>query len=236
MRTQLLYKPFAKIRGHAKSLARRVSARVTLNSETGEERAKLAGVVEQSTDRDDARLISAVARRDAAAFRTLAERYAPMLQRLAYRLLGHGSEAEDVVQESLLRLWDHAASWRPVGGGVPGWLRRIATNLCLDRIRRRARLSDLPVPERADPTPGADEVLDSRHLADIAWAALQTLPDRQRAAVVLTYYEQLSNAAAADILNLKVKAFESLLVRARAALRVYVRSAGVSAADLEEQV
>lgn len=184
-------------------------------------------------EQDDARLIAAVARRDASAFRTLAERHAPTLHRLAWRLLADRSEAEDVVQESLVRLWDHAAGWKPVGGGVPAWLRRIATNLCLDRLRRRARLSDEAVPEVVDDSAGADVRIDAARLGDVARDALASLPDRQRAAIVLTYYEQLSNAAAAELMALNVKAFESLLVRARTALRAAVSAAGVSAQDLE---
>ncbi|WP_419826197.1 sigma-70 family RNA polymerase sigma factor [Sphingomonas sp.] len=181
---------------------------------------------------DDARLIAAVAKGDACAFRTLAERHGRALHRIAYRMLGDASEAEDVAQESLLRLWDNAAAWRPVGGGVAGWLRRIVTNLCIDRIRKTARLTDVPVPDRADETPLADTALDARRLAEVASAAVLALPDRQRAAIVLTYYEQASNAEAADALGLKVKAFESLLVRARTALREHVGAAGISGADL----
>ena len=130
-------------------------------------------------------------------------------------------------------MWDHAAAWKPVGGGVPAWLRRIATNLCLDRLRRRARLSDEAPPDIVDDRAGADAVIDANRLGDVARRALAALPDRQRAAVVLTYYEELSNAAAADLMDMKIKAFESLLVRARTALRAAVGAAGVSAADLE---
>ena len=174
---------------------------------------------ESRQDGDEAELVAAVARRDAAAFRVLVERHAGGVHALAYRMLGDRHEAEDIVQEALLRLWDGAARWQQRGGGVPGWLRRVATNLCIDRVRKTGRLSDAPAPERADPTPAADTLIDTSRSADRARAALQALPDRQRAAIVLTYYEEISNAAAADILGLKIKAFESLLVRARAALR-----------------
>jgi RNA polymerase sigma factor (sigma-70 family) len=193
---------------------------------------KLASVQEVMEEPGDAWLVSAVARRDASAFRMLVDCHAPALHRIAYRMLGDRSEAEDVAQECLVKLWDHAASWTAQGGGLPAWLRRVATNQCLDRLRRRARMSDAEPPERADDAPPADVLLDSRRLADVARRALQALPDRQRAAVVLTYYEQLNNAAAADALDMKLKAFESLLVRARAALRDHVHAAGISATDL----
>lgn len=191
-----------------------------------------AQAVDAGSEPDEARLVAAVARGDAAAFRALAERHGQPLYRLAYRMLGDASEAEDVAQESLLRLWDNAAAWKSVGGGVPAWLRRIATNLCLDRIRRRARLSDAPPPEPADDAPTADAALHAERLAECARAAVLALPDRQRAAIVLTYYEQASNVEAASALGLKLKAFESLLVRARTALREHLRAAGVTAADV----
>ena len=189
---------------------------------------------ETVSEPDDVALVKAIARGDASAFRLLIERHASPLHRLAYRMLGDASEAEDVTQETLLRLWDHAPAWTPQGGGLPAWLRRITSNLCLDRLRRRARLSDAPPPDRIDETPSADARFDSHRLSDVAQSALQALSDRQRAAVVLTYYEQLSNMAAADVLGIKVKAFESLLVRARSALKARVAAAGISAADLVE--
>ena len=95
----------------------------------------------------------------------------------------------------------------------------MATNLCLDRLRRRKFASDEAVPERADDTPGADEQMDEERLRARTVAAVQALPDRQRAAIILTYYEEYSNMAAAEALDMNIKAFESLLLRARTALR-----------------
>jgi RNA polymerase sigma-70 factor (ECF subfamily) len=190
----------------------------------------------QTLEPDDGLLVAAVARRDASAFRTLIDRHAAPVHRLAYRMLGDASEAEDVTQETLLRLWDHAGSWTPQGGGLPAWLRRIASNLCLDRLRRRSRLSDAPPPDRIDDAAGADARFDGQRLSDVAHAALQALSDRQRVAVVLTYYEQMSNQGAAAALGLYLKAFESLLVRARASLRTHIAAAGITAADLGEGV
>ncbi|MBV9527343.1 MAG: RNA polymerase sigma factor [Sphingomonas sp.] len=185
-----------------------------------------------SSPTDDAWLVAAIARGDATAFRQLVDRRAPMLHRLAYHMLGDRSEAEDVTQECFLRLWDHAAGWRPQGGGLPGWLRRVATNLCLDRLRRSRRMSSDAVPERSDDRPGADAVLDADRLARLAQRAVLALPDRQRAAIVLTYYEELGNIAAAEALQMNIKAFESLLFRARAALRERLRTAGVRPQDV----
>lgn len=156
---------------------------------------------------------------DAQAFAVLVEAHARRPHRIAWRMLGDAAEAEDVAQEACLRLWKEAPRWTGQGGGVPAWLARVATNLCLDRLRRRARLSDEDVPERADPAPLAEETLAEDQERARVRAALAELPERQRAAVVLTYYEELSNLDAAAAMDMNIKAFESLLLRARRALR-----------------
>jgi len=166
----------------------------------------------------DGALMARVASGDAAAFRGIVERHMAMVHSLAWRMLGDRAEAEDVVQETFTRTWVNARSWTPAGGGLGGWLRRIATNLCLDRLRRRRFVSGEAVPERADETPGADAGIDDARRGAAVAAAIGALPDRQRAAIVLTYYEGVANAEAAAILGVGVKAVESLLVRARQAL------------------
>ena len=176
---------------------------------------------------DDAVLMRRVAAGDGRALELIAERYTPMLYGVAWRMLGDAAEAEDVVQETITRAWVKAAGWTPVGGGLGGWLRRIATNLCLDRKRHGAFVSDEAVPERADDAPSADAMIDEDRKQAAVAVAMQQLPDRQRAAIVLTYYEGLSNAEAASTLGLGVKALESLLVRARQGLSRSLAAAGM---------
>ena len=181
----------------------------------------------------DGLLMADVARGDAAAFRVIVEHHSPAIYRLAYRLMGQASEAEDVVQEVFVRVWTHAARWR-VGqnGGLAGWLRRLATNLCLDRLRRRRFISDAEAPERIDDAPGAEAILEQKRITKLASDAVMRLAPRQRAAIILTHYEELSNNAAAEALEMNIKAFESLLVRARSSLRRFVDEAGLSLSDL----
>ena len=167
----------------------------------------------------DSRLMLAVGGGDTSAFRLLVERHHGLVFRIAWRMLNDASEAEDVAQECFTRLWTQAPGWSPQGGGLGGWLRRVATNACLDRIRKHRRLSDEPVPDMTDDAPLPDAQVDSARQRDAVAAAVQALPDRQRAAIVLTYYEDMSNAEAAATLDMHLKAFESLLLRARAALR-----------------
>jgi len=163
-------------------------------------------------------LMAHVAAGDALAFERLVTRHTPMVHRVAWRMLGDAVEAEDVVQEAFVKLWVNARGWTPAGGGLGGWLRRVATNACLDRLRRPRFVSDEGLPERADEAPLADLAIDGARRQAAVAASIRALPDRQRAAIVLTYYEGVSNAEAASILGVGVKALESLLVRARQAL------------------
>ena len=174
---------------------------------------------EQTADGGDDALMARVAARDPAAFRVLIDCYAARPHRIAWRMLGGAQEAEDVAQESLMRLWEHGGRWRTGGPGVAAWLSRVATNLCLDRLRRARFASDEAVPDRADSAPLADDIIEAEQRRARTVAAIAALPDRQRAAIVLTYYEDMANGAAAEALDMNIKAFESLLLRARTALK-----------------
>jgi RNA polymerase sigma-70 factor (ECF subfamily) len=167
-----------------------------------------------------------VAAGDAAAFRALVGRHSAMVHALAWRMLG-AADAEDVVQESFTRLWVNAKGWAPAGGGLGGWLRRVATNLCLDRLRKPRTVSDELLADHVDEAPLADIGLDAAQRQAAVADAVRALPERQRAAIVLTYYEGVPNAEAAAILGLGVKAVESLLVRARQALTRSLASQGL---------
>jgi RNA polymerase sigma factor (sigma-70 family) len=184
---------------------------------------------------DDAAWAARLAARDPAALREMIARHAPALNRVAYRMTGDRHEAEDIVQEALLRLWDHAgaiAAKHPVGSQAAarlrlgGWLQRTATNLAIDRLRRTRRLTGGEVPEEEDGAPLADAVIEAGERDGIARAAVLALPERQRAAIVLTYYEELPNAEAAEAMDMNIKAFESLLHRARTALRQALTAQG----------
>lgn len=181
-----------------------------------------------TAEEDDDALVARVAQRDGAAFRALAEAHGAVPHRIAWRMTGDAAEAEDIAQECLLRLWDQAPRWRPGGSGVAAWLTRVAVNLSLDRLRRRKFASDAEPPERADEAPLADALLGRDEMVAATQAAIAALPDRQRAAIVLTYYEDLSNQQAASVLDMNIKAFESLLLRTRRALGEALRARGIT--------
>lgn len=182
--------------------------------------------VKPAIENDD-ELVARIAARDHAAMRLATDRHAQLVWRVAYRMLGDATEAEDVAQESLLKLWNHADRWQAGGAGIAPWLKKVTVNQCLDRLRRKRFASDEDVPERADDTPLADRQMEAVETGQAVKDCIESLPDRQRAAVILTYYEEQPNQGAAESLEMQLKAFESLLLRARASLKGCVERKGV---------
>lgn len=177
----------------------------------------------------DDEVMARIGARDHAAMRLAADRHAQSVWRIAYRMLGDQTEAEDIAQEALLRLWNHADRWQAGGPGIGAWLSKVATNQCLDRLRRKRFKSDEEVPERADEGPLADAQMQADEMQTAVKQCIEALPERQRAAVILTYYEETPNQPSAEILEMQLKAFESLLFRARSSLRDCVERKGISA-------
>jgi RNA polymerase sigma-70 factor (ECF subfamily) len=163
-----------------------------------------------------------IAEGDERAFRQLVRRHLSSTVRLAQRILG-GAAAEDVAQEAFIRVWKHAGNFEdPVARGAKfsTWLYRIVINLCIDEKRKgrfAGALDDIPEP--VDHTPNAEQGLQRREQSNRVRAALDALPERQRTAFVLCFYEERSNKEAADMMGVGLKALESLLVRARKTLR-----------------
>lgn len=163
-------------------------------------------------------LMARVAKGDQPAFQALVRRHAGRVLGLARRILGNDALAEDIVQDALLRVWINAPRWRPEAA-FRTWLYRVVVNLCLN-AKRRAR--DLPLDAAdhvADAAPAADAELETRERDQHLAAAIDELPARQRAAIVLTYQEGLGNAEVAAVLDTSVSSVETLLVRARRTLR-----------------
>jgi RNA polymerase sigma factor (sigma-70 family) len=168
-------------------------------------------------DSDDT-LLARVGRREPAAFREMAERKLPRILSLATRMLGDRIEAEDIAQETFLRIWKHAASWKPGQARFDTWLHRVVLNLCYDRLRSREDPT-ADIPDEADPSPGPDAAMEAAARSDRVALALAALPARQREALVLQYYQELSNGEAAALMGISVDALESLLARARKGMR-----------------
>lgn len=153
---------------------------------------------------------------DAGAYRMLSERHLHAILRYATRLLHDATEGEDVTQETFLKLWTSADTWKP-DAKLSTWLHRIAHNLSIDRLRRRRGGTDES--ELIDDTQRPSDLMARKQTAQNVEHALAQLPERQRAAIVLVHYQGMGNLEAAEVLGVGVEAVESLLSRARRSLR-----------------
>lgn len=176
------------------------------------------------TDGSDDDLMLLAGRGDRNAFARLVDGHFVRAMAVAGRVMGNRSDAEEIVQEAFLRAWRKSPDWaaqadRPGGARFSTWLYRVVVNLCIDRKRRPATapLDDAATVADTGPT-GFDHTARNQTAEHVA-RAVARLPARQRAALVLCYYEHMSNLEAAAILGVSVGALESLLVRARKRLR-----------------
>ena len=169
-------------------------------------------------DDSDEALMARIARGDERAFRALSRRHLPAMLGLARRILGNAADAEDVAQEAMLRVWTFAPRWQPLAlfrtwldarGGQSRSRPQTARTLGRAGGRRRNR------------RPGAWRGRKSRarRARKAGRGAIAELPARQRAAIVLTYGDGMSNAQVAEILDTSVSAVETLLVRGKQNLR-----------------
>lgn len=164
---------------------------------------------------------------DQQAFALLVERHLPRAYAIAHRVVGQRADAEDVAQEVFTRVWTHASAWQSRRGSFSAWLGRIVVNASLDHARRQANRrqvgdADAVLAELADPAADIATAHSHDRQAAAIDQAVQRLPEQQRMAVVLCYFEEHSNPQAAALMGLHVKALEGLLVRARKQLRSWL--------------
>ena len=175
----------------------------------------------QEQDNDESLMVR-VSRGDHQAFATLVERHSDMFYAAAYRMCGQVQESEDVVQDAFLKLWQKPDSFDPKKGTkFSTWMYRVVTNLAIDHLRKKKGKYDSAdaLEYLVDEAPAADVRISMDEEQLVLETAIQKLPERQKAALNLCFYEGLSNKEAADILDIGVKALESLLMRAKAGLR-----------------
>ena len=166
-----------------------------------------------------------VPERDAVAeipsWQEVAERYGGFLYTLAYRLTANRHDAEDLVQETLLRVRRGLRTYRP--GSFEGWLARITTNAFIDQTRRRRRRPEVALPDDMDrrlPTaPGADEAWAGARLGADVQAALMALPVEYRVPLVLCDIAGRSYQEIAETLDVPIGTVRSRIHRGRSFLR-----------------
>lgn len=160
-----------------------------------------------------------------AAFDVLCRRHLQRSVRLAYRVQPCWRDAEEIAQDAFLQVWERADTWRAdAGARFSTWLYRVVVNRAVDYRRRHKSFS--PLEDAGDPPSpdlGAEAAVEERQLAARIDGVIADLPERQRAALALCYYDELTCAEAAEVMEVSVSAMESLLVRARRTARGKLR-------------
>ncbi|MCX5479138.1 sigma-70 family RNA polymerase sigma factor [Kaistia geumhonensis] len=170
--------------------------------------------------RADDRLMRAVAAGDDEAFGRVITAESPRLTRFVAAVLCDLGEAEEVVQEALVRLWRNADAWEP-RARIGTWLHQVAYRLSIDRLRRRRPHVDIDDLDDVleDDAPSPERQLSRIEDVRLVHEALDRMPDRQRAVIVLAHFQELGQAEASAVMGMSEHAYESLLARARRRLR-----------------
>jgi RNA polymerase sigma-70 factor, ECF subfamily len=166
----------------------------------------------------DADLLVLSSKGNRAAFTELVDRLYPLVFRVVWRLTKGHADTEDIAQEAFVKLWKNAAELRDPSA-MKAWLLRVASNLALDRYRGAPMQQVDEAFEIADNRPQADQAAMSNWAQRRIDTAIHNLPERQRLALTLVHFEHLSSTAAAATMEISIEALESLLSRARRALK-----------------
>lgn len=169
----------------------------------------------------DNELVSAIASGDKDAFQVLFRRFLPDISRYSYSILLDSAAAEDVAQETFVKLWNGASHWKP-DAKIKTWLLTVARNACIDSIRKRnndSKKCQKLVIENTGSLQSdegtLDRDLDREKFKHVIKNTVFSLPERQREAISLVYYSDTQNCEAAQIMGMSPAAFDSLLARAR---------------------
>lgn len=195
------------------------------------------GPMAMHDEETDERLMERIQTADSKAFARIVERHSGLFYGAAYRACHNEHLAEDIVQEAFLKLWRKPQSFDAAKGvKFTTWFYRVVTNLAIDKMRQSKPQKDPAVLDyMADPAPGADEFMAERQKQMALEAAIAALPERQKAALNLCFYEGLSNKEAAEILGVGIKALESLLMRAKASLKLTLMPDSQSSEDIKKR-
>lgn len=183
----------------------------------------------QPQEPDDDVLMTRTAQGEEAAFRLLVRRWEGDVLAFLIHMLGSREEAEDLLQDTFVKVFRQAGRYRPEGR-FRSWLLRIAGNLARSRLRRRKILRWLPFDPAEhdlagqDPLPDAE--VESRESAAVLREALDALPQRQREALVLHRFQGLKYRETAEVMGTTVPGVESLIQRALATLRARLDEGG----------
>lgn len=169
----------------------------------------------------DLELMQRISTGDPSALEQLLRRYWHPLVRYGASLLRSVDAAEDIVQETFVRVWERRSDWRP-GGSVPAFLYQITRNLALnERRRRRVRVRWLERVRGEDraPSPPPTELLEVEERRELVQQAIQALPERRREVFILAWFHRLSYHQIAEILGVSRNTVSNHMTAANADLR-----------------
>jgi RNA polymerase sigma-70 factor (ECF subfamily) len=174
----------------------------------------------------DAALIERIRGGDRTAFVGFYDRYSPLLFSVAARVLGDRKEAEDVLQEVMLVIWNRSGDYDPALGTLSSWGVALTRNKALDRLRartRRLRLIEEAAILAEDPDgtsqPSANEILHGRERAEMLREAMKSLPSEQRLAIELAFFTGLSQSDIATRLQQPLGTIKARIRRGMLRLR-----------------
>jgi RNA polymerase sigma-70 factor (ECF subfamily) len=174
----------------------------------------------------DEALLARVAGGDEVAFASLLDRHLDPIHGYLLRMTRSVADAEDLSQETFLRVWQKATSFQPGRVKVSTWIHTIAHHLCIDAFRRQRETLRKTTDEPEDTSSDPERLLAASQQQYRLLTAIGRLPDSQRSALLLCQMQGFSNAEAAHIAGIKVRALESLLARARRTLRTALMKNG----------
>ena len=178
-----------------------------------------------SADSDET-LMAQIAGGDEQAFERLLSRNLDGIHHYLGRLTGHWAECDDLAQETFIKVWLKARTFRPGRVRVTTWLHRIAHNVAVDFLRKAGRAARVEASEPARDEAGPDALGQQAEERQRLHDALSALPESQRSAILLRHQQGLSNPDVAAVLGLSVRAVESLLSRGRRRLRALIGQSG----------
>lgn len=170
---------------------------------------------------NDEDLMSFVAQGDLNRFEEIVHRNQHSAWNIAFKFLGNFEEAEEVVQEAFLKIFDAAPRYRPTAS-FRTYLYRVIIHLCLDISKKKKPVYTDELTHFHDPSPSACQKLIDEERDLKVRTALDRLPSKQRSVVVLKYYEELCYKEIASIMEITEKAVERLLAKARISLHSFL--------------
>lgn len=175
---------------------------------------------EDKSKLDDEHLLKLINNGDNIAFSELVRRHTIKYYRIAYRVVFNSNDAEDIVQEAFLKIWKNPQNWDSSHNvKFTTWFYKVVINLCLDFKKRSKAHVDDQIDDIQSDDNIQDGIVDMKQQQELVDKYISELPHRQQIALNLCFYEGVSNKEAAEIMDINIKALQSLIMRAKINLK-----------------